>query len=64
MLKSNKAFLYTLCQLYAWSMATATQFCAKIKPKIYRANDSTSVLLLLGYAICVQLFEFGLSQVL
>jgi O-antigen/teichoic acid export membrane protein len=64
-LLSNKAFWYTVSQLAAKSMAAGVQFYAiYVFTKIHGSNDAALILLLLGYAIWVQVFEFGLSQVL
>lgn len=63
--KFGKAYCYMLSQLTAKSIAAAAQFYSiYVFTKILSASDAALIFLIFGYVIWIQVFEFGLSQVI
>lgn len=63
--QNSRALWYMATQLAAKSMAVVAQLYAiYVFTKIHAPVDAAIIFILLGYAIWIQVFEFGLSQVI
>ena len=65
MRQNSRALWYMATQLAAKSMAAVAQLYAiYVFTKIHAPVDTAIIFILFGYAIWIQVFEFGLSQVI
>ena len=63
--RNNSALRYVAAQLAAKAMAAAAQLYAiYVFSQILPPSDAALIFILFGYAIWIQVFEFGLSQVI
>jgi len=65
MRQNSRAIWYVVTQLAAKGMAAVAQLYAiYVFSKIHAPNDAALIFILLGYGIWIQIFEFGVSQVI